>query len=54
LGEDIVLWMKNFRTARMVGENEAILGAGLRFQEVYNALHPNYPIGGLCGGNHHL
>lgn len=50
LNEDVVLWMKNFNTARMVGENEAILGAGLRFQQVYNMLHPNYPIGGLCGG----
>lgn len=44
------MWMKNFNTARMVGENEAILGAGLTFQQVYNILHPNYPIGGLCGG----
>lgn len=50
LNNDIVVHMKHFRTAQMVGPNVALIGAGLTSQEVYNLLHPNYPIGGLCGG----
>lgn len=50
LNDDIVLDMKHFNQAMMVGPDTAILEAGVRFGEAYNALAPNIPIGGTCKG----